>query len=190
MQRPPPKKSRGLLAFFLGCSSVLALGCVGACAFFAFFADEEEQPDVAPQITGPIVAPDARSALLGTYVGTYDASGSVAGIAAQEYHDRGTITVSAGQGSDLVFTSVTRQTGDTCTVEASWDGEVARVRPGQQCEGEFNDGTTYTGTIATGIARLNGDQLTIETSGRIWGRRGFIPYAGNYTGEWRCTRQR
>jgi hypothetical protein len=219
----PPKKSRFWLSFFLGCTGVMALGCVGVCGFVALWPDGDRVSGAWPdgdrasgagdrdrvsgagdrdrdrvsgagdrdRVSGAaVVGPDARAAMLGTYTGRYDASGSVAGIAAQEYHDRGTITVTEGPGNTLVFRSVTRQTGDTCTVRASWDGRVARVRPNQRCEGDFADGTTYTGTIESGVARLSGDELVIETSGRISGRRGFFPYVGDYTGTWTCTRDR
>lgn len=182
-----PDRSRRLLGFGLGCGCVLLAGCVGCAVAVWVWPSEELGLERGPAVTG-VTASDARSAMLGTWEGTYDARGSVAGIAAEQYHDRGTITVSAGDGGELVFTSVTRQTGDTCVVAAAWDGEVARVRPNQRCEGEFNDGTTYTGTIEDGVARLSGATLIIETRGRIWGRRGFFPYTGDYTGEWRCTR--
>src|SRR5204863_1550153 len=99
------KRSGWFLSFVLGCGAVLLVGCIGCGIFFVLWSAESSDDD-APVVSGPVVAPDARAAMIGTYHGTYDASGSVAGIAAQSYHDRGTITVSEGEGGTLVFTSV------------------------------------------------------------------------------------
>jgi hypothetical protein len=178
-----PARRRSILALAIGCAAFL--GCM-MCAGITFVVWPEGDDEPVPTSTSDPA--DPRTAMLGSYRGTYIATGSVAGFG-QEYRDRGTIVVTEGEGSDLIFTGHTEQTGDTCRIVTAWDGSVARIRPGQSCEGEFNDGTTYTGTL-DGIARVAGDALSIDLSGRVWGRRGFFPYAGNYTGEWRCTRIR